>query len=83
MPTYEYSAEDTSKSCPFCQQGFDYAQRLDDAPLARCPRCGAPVRKCVSLPAIGRSRSGLDDRARRAGFKKLKKIGRGEYEQQY
>jgi putative FmdB family regulatory protein len=83
MPTYEYSAENTSKSCSFCQQGFDYAQRLDDASLVRCPRCGAPVRKCVSLPAIGRSRSGLDDRARHAGFKKLKKIGRGEYEQQY
>jgi len=83
MPTYEYSAENASKSCPFCQRGFECAQRLGDAPLARCPRCGAPVRKRVSLPSIGRSRSGLDDRARRAGFKKLKKIGRGEYERQY
>ena len=83
MPTYEYSAEKASKSCPFCRTGFECAQRLGEAPLACCPRCGAPVRKCVSLPAIGRSRSGLDDRARRAGFKKLKKIGRGEYERQY
>ncbi len=83
MPTYEYSAEKASKSCPFCRTGFECAQRLDAAPLARCPRCGAPVRKRVSLPAIGRSRSGLDDRARHAGFKKLKKIGRGEYERQF
>ncbi len=83
MPTYEYSAEKASKSCPFCRTGFECAQRLGEAPLACCPRCGAPVRKCVSLPAIGRSRSGLDDRARRAGFKKLKKIGRGEYERQF
>ena len=83
MPTYEYSAEKASKSCPFCRTGFECAQRLGEAPLACCPRCGAPVRKCVSLPAIGRSRSALDDRARRAGFKKLKKIGRGEYERQF
>ena len=83
MPTDEYSAEKASKSCPLCRTGFECAQRLGEAPLACCPRCGAPVRKCVSLPAIGRSRSGLDDRARRAGFKKLKKIGRGEYERQF
>jgi hypothetical protein len=28
----------------------------------------------------GRSRSGLDDRAGAAGFHKLKRAGRGEYE---
>ncbi|NLN03202.1 MAG: zinc ribbon domain-containing protein [Lentisphaerae bacterium] len=83
MPTYEYSAENSSKSCPFCKEGFEHVQRLSDAPLTQCPRCGAPVRKCISLPSIGRSQSGLDDRARQAGFKKLKKIGRGEYEKQF
>jgi putative FmdB family regulatory protein len=83
MPIYEYSAENASKSCPFCQTGFDVTQRLADAPLARCPRCGAPVRKRVSLPSVGRSQSRLDDRAKSAGFRKLKRIGTGEYERQY
>jgi len=41
------------------------------------------VRKVPPRIAIGRSRSTLDARAKAAGFKKLKKLGRGEYEQQY
>jgi hypothetical protein len=34
-------------------------------------------------PAIGRSKTKLDDRAKNAGFTKLKKIGTGEYEKMY
>jgi putative FmdB family regulatory protein len=83
MPTYEFIAENPSKSCSFCRQAFEVARRLSEPPLTRCPRCGAPVRKRIGAPSIGRSKSGLDDRAKAAGFKKLKKIGKGEYEQQY
>ena len=83
MPVYEFSAKNPNKSCPFCRNSFEHAQRLTDAPLTQCPRCGAPVRKLVSRVGIGRSQAGLDDRAKAAGFKKLKKIGKGEYEQQY
>ena len=83
MPIYEYSAKNANKSCPFCQAGFDHVQSLADAPLAHCPRCGAPVRKRISLPSVGRSQSQLDDRAKNAGFRKLKRLGKGEYEQQY
>ncbi len=83
MPTYEFIAENPSKSCSFCRQAFEVARRLSEAPLTRCPRCNSPVRKLLSAPAIGRSKSGLDDRAKAAGFKKLKTIGAGEYEQQY
>ena len=56
---------------------------MSDPPLTRCPQCGAAVRKCVVAPAIGRSKSKLDDRAKAAGFKKLKRIGKGEYEKMY
>ncbi len=83
MPVYEYSAENTNKSCSFCQDGFEFVQRLDEAPLTQCPRCGAPVRKLISRVTLGRSQSGLDDRAKAAGFKKLKKVSKGEYEQQF
>ena len=34
-------------------------------------------------PAIGRSISSLDNRAKAAGFSKLKRLGKGEYEKQY
>ena len=83
MPIYEYSAKNASKSCPFCVTRFECTQRISEAPLTRCPLCSAPVVKLVSRPAIGWSRTGLDGRAKAAGFKKLKKIGRGEYEQQF
>ena len=83
MPIYEYSAINPSKSCIYCMNSFECTQRLSEAPLTRCPHCSAPVVKRVSRPTIGLSRTGLDGRAKAAGFKKLKKIGRGEYEQQF
>lgn len=83
MPIYEYEAIDEKKSCAQCGQGFEVVQSVRDARLTACPSCGAPVRKRFSAPAVGRSQSGLDDRAKAAGFTKLKKIGKGEYEKQY
>jgi len=83
MPTYEYQAGDATKSCAHCRDGFEIFQTLNDPRLETCPQCGAPVRKVFAAPAIGRSKSGLDDRAKNAGFTKLKKIGKGEYEKQY
>jgi hypothetical protein len=41
------------------------------------------VRRVITAPAIGRSKSKLDDRAKSAGFTKLKRIGKGEYEKMY
>jgi len=83
MPTYEYEALDTSKSCPFCRQGFELVRALRAPPVTECPQCGATVHKIISAPAIGRSGSSLDDRAKNAGFSKLKRLGKGEYEKQY
>ena len=83
MPVYDYEALDPDKGCPTCSGGFEWVQSIHDPRLERCPSCGGPVRKCVSAPAIGRSKAKLDDRAKAAGFTKLKKIGKGEYEKMY
>ena len=83
MPIYEYRVKDGVKGCPHCSAGFEYLQRVADKPLTACPQCGAAVEKVVSAPAIGRSRSGFDDRARSAGFHKLQRHGKGEYEWKY
>jgi putative FmdB family regulatory protein len=83
MPTYEYEAIDPSKFCDTCRQGFELVRTLRAPPVTECPRCGAPVHKIISAPAIGRSVSSLDDRAKNAGFSKLKRLGKGEYEKQY
>ena len=83
MPTYEYEAVDAATSCPHCAVGFEMVLSLRDPPLAKCPSCGAPVRKRVCAPAIGRSASGMDARAKSAGFTKLKRLGKSEYEKQF
>lgn len=83
MPVYIYEARDESASCSRCRGGFDVVQRLAESALTVCPHCGNPVRKRLTAVAIGRSRSSLDSRAKAAGFTKLKRLGRGEYEKQY
>jgi len=83
MPVYDYEAVSPEKSCPHCADGFEAVQSIHDARLTACPKCGAPVRKLISAPAIGRSKAKLDDRAKAAGFTKLKRLGKGEYEKMY
>ena len=83
MPTYEYEACDSRRSCARCIDGFDLIRSLRDPPVVECPDCGAPVRKRMAAPSIGRSISSLDNRAKAAGFSKLKRLGKGEYEKQY
>jgi len=83
MPIYEYVARDAERSCTYCRNGFETLQRMAEPRLERCPRCGHPVVKRISAHAVGASRSGFDDRARSAGFHKLQRIGKGEYEKKY
>lgn len=83
MPIYEYEPLDNARSCDFCRAGFEQLRRLSDPPLTACPKCAAPVRKKISAPAVGASASNFDARAKNAGFSKLKRIGKGEYEKQY
>ncbi len=83
MPIHEYICSDASKGCEYCRAGFENLEKLGESPLANCPRCGAPVERRISAPSFGKIKSTLDDRAKSAGFHKLKKLGKGEYEKQY
>ena len=83
MPIYEYKAVSRKDSCSQCRDGFDCLRNLSDPPLTHCPSCGGAITKLISAPAVGGSKSGFDDRAKSAGFHKLKKLGKGEYEKQY
>lgn len=83
MPIYEYQATDKNKSCQYCVNGFEQMQKISDPPLTACPKCGAPVGRQISAPSVGTSKSAFDDRAKSAGFHKLKKLGKGEYEKKY
>ncbi|WP_447976770.1 FmdB family zinc ribbon protein [Candidatus Nitrospira bockiana] len=45
MPIYEYL-------CQSCSHRFEVKQKFDDPPLSTCTRCGQPVQKLISAPAI-------------------------------
>jgi len=83
MPIYEYRAQDPAQACELCRDSFEQLQSISEKPLKACPQCGAPVRRIISPPAVGASQSGLDDRAKNAGFSKFRKLSKGEYEKEY
>jgi putative FmdB family regulatory protein len=41
MPTYEYA-------CDGCGNDFEVVQKMSDAPVDVCPKCGKKVRKVLS-----------------------------------
>jgi putative FmdB family regulatory protein len=83
VPIYEYRATDPAQGCEQCREGFEVLRGLSQPPLVACPACGASVTKQISAPSVGLSKSGLDHRAKNAGFHKLERLGKGEYEKKY
>jgi putative FmdB family regulatory protein len=83
MPLYVYEACEGEKGCETCRNGFDVTQSITDARLTRCPACGGAIFRVIGAPALGRSKTDLHYRAKRAGFKCLKKVQKGEYETVY
>ena len=61
MPLYEYQ-------CDVCGHRFEVIQKFSDPPIDVCPKCGGPVQKLLSSPAIQFKGSGfyITDYARRA-----------------
>ena len=51
--------------------------------MERCPLCGEKLKKVFAPFSIGFSKSGLERRAKEAGFHKLKKVDKGKYEKIY
>ena len=41
MPAYEYQCSD-------CAHHFDQRQKMSDAPIAACPKCGGAVHRLIS-----------------------------------
>ena len=80
---YVYEAKEPEKGCAKCSGGFEIAQSINDPKLTACPDCGAPIFRVIQAPGLGRSETDLHYRAKRAGFKCLKKVTKGEYEPMY
>src|SRR5262245_57506130 len=64
MPLYEYQ-------CEKCAHRFEVIQKFSDAPIDVCPKCGGPVVKLLSSPAIQFEGSGcyITDYARKNAIK--------------
>jgi len=75
MPVYEY--EHTDESCPMGRV-FDITQSLKERPLIKCPHCGGPIKKLISL--VGVSTPKTNRELRDLGFTKLVKRDDGVYE---
>jgi len=75
MPVYEYEHQDDG-----CGLGkrFELTQAMYSAPFTRCPECGLPVRKLVSLAAINTPKTNSD--LKNMGFTKLVRRDNGIYE---
>ena len=83
MPTYVYEVKPPAKGCARCRGGFEIVQSLKDERLSACPDCGDPVYRVIQAPGLTHSKTDLHYRAKRAGFKCLKRVEKGEYEKLY
>jgi len=83
MPIYVYEARDPKHACEKCRGGFEISQSLSDDRLSLCPDCGAEIYRVIQAPGLTHSKTDLHYRAKRAGFKCLKKVQKGEYEKIY
>ena len=83
MPIYVYEARDAKRACGRCRGGFEVSQSIHDAKLESCPDCGAPICRVIQAPGLTHSKTDLHYRAKRAGFKCLKTVQKGEYETIY
>jgi len=45
VPIYEYE-------CERCQHRLEVMQKFSDRPLKKCEKCGGPVHKVLSAPAL-------------------------------
>jgi putative FmdB family regulatory protein len=83
MPVYVYEAKEGEPGCGKCRGGFEISQSIKDPRLERCPDCGGEIFRVIQAPGLGHSKTDLHYRAKRAGFKCLKKVEKGEYEKIY
>jgi len=75
MPVYEYEHQGEG-----CDLGtvFETIQSIRDNKLEKCPECGVPVKRLISLVGISTPKTNAD--LKNLGFTKLVKRDEGIYE---
>ncbi len=74
----------TSGSCKLCRGELELTLAPSDPSPTDCPKCGQSIERLPNLlapqPKINRTPSSTEAKA--AGFKVMKRVGKGEYEAQ-
>jgi len=83
MPVYEYKAGDKKRSCEKCAEVFEITHSMAEAPLKKCPECGAPIERVFSTFGVGTlpsDKSRISDKnLKKHGFTKLVNEGNGKF----
>lgn len=83
MPLYEYRAKDKKRSCPKCKKLLSIRHPMSEAPLKKCPECGAPIERVFSSFGVSKSPSTKailsDKNLKKHGFTKLINEGDGKF----
>jgi putative FmdB family regulatory protein len=56
MPLYDYVAKDPERACDHCRAGFECMHGLNERGPTKCPKCGAPVKRAISVPNVSGGR---------------------------
>ena len=80
MPLYEY--EPDGEGCEYCRVRFEVMQKMADAPLKKCPKCGRKCHRVFSsfAPIKGTKAMLSPKNLGEKGFTQYKKAGGGYYE---
>ena len=78
MPLYEYRVTEGHAGCEACRKSLAVTQRMVDESLKACPKCGAPIQRLLSVPAIS-TPAGVSH-YKNLGFTRLEKRDTGVYE---
>lgn len=78
------SFKPTSGRCKLCHGLVELSVGANEKPPGECPKCGQTIEPAPSLtsPQPRVTRKPSISEAKTAGFKVLKRVGKGEYESQ-
>ena len=82
MPLYDYRPCQADAGCDYCAAGFEQLQKIADAVLNACPRCGAAVERVISAPHVvsGSAHVLQEKNYAKHGFTQYRKVDKGVYE---
>jgi len=78
MPIYEYVHLDGN--CKDGSNKFKKLQGLSDEPLTKCPKCGKPVKRVISVPSKARKNILSPSNIAEKGFTQFTRKDKGVYE---